>query len=82
MTIKERVFNESPEHEGGNVNSMWMKMTTCIRKVTLEEIKVNKWGKRETKEIWRWNEKGQKSIKDKKECFRRMHLNRDVDNVE
>jgi hypothetical protein len=42
MTFKERVFNESPEHEGGNVNSMWMKMTTCIRKVTLEEIKVNK----------------------------------------
>jgi hypothetical protein len=28
------------------------------------------------------NEKVQKAIKEKKECFRRMHLDRSVDNVE
>jgi hypothetical protein len=61
---------------------MWMKMTTCIRKVALKEFGVTKGGKCETKETWWWNEKVQKAIKEKKECFRCMHLNRSADNVE
>jgi hypothetical protein len=61
---------------------MWMKMSTCIRKVTLEEFGVTKGGKRETKETWWWNEKMQNAIKEKKECFRCMHVDRSVDNVE
>jgi hypothetical protein len=32
-TFKERVLKEGHWHEGGDANSMWMKMTTCIRKV-------------------------------------------------
>jgi hypothetical protein len=55
--FKEIVLKESPWHEGGDANSMWMKMITCIRKVALEEFGVTKGGKRETKEIWWWNEK-------------------------
>jgi hypothetical protein len=60
---------------------MWIKMTTCIRKVALEEFGVTKRGKRETKNTWWWNEKVQKAIKEKKECCRRMHLDRSMDNV-
>jgi hypothetical protein len=51
-TFKERVLKEGPWHEGGDANSMWMKMTTCIRKVALKEFGVTKGGKRETKEKW------------------------------
>jgi DNA-directed RNA polymerase sigma subunit (sigma70/sigma32) len=61
---------------------MWMKMSTCIRKMALEEFKVTKGGKRETKETWWLNEKVQKTIKEKKEYFRRMHLDRSADNIE
>jgi hypothetical protein len=61
---------------------MWMKMSTCIRKVASEEFGVAKGGKCGTKETWWWNEKVQDAIKEKKECFRRMHLDRSVDNVE
>jgi hypothetical protein len=50
--------------------------------VASEEFRVTKGVKRETKETWWWNEKVQKAIKEKKECFRRMHLDRSVDNVE
>jgi DNA-directed RNA polymerase sigma subunit (sigma70/sigma32) len=57
-------------------------MSTCIRKVTSEEFEVTKGGKRETKETWWCNEKVQNAIKEKKECFRRIHLDRSVDNVE
>ena len=81
-TFKERVLKEGPWHEGGDANSMWMGMATCIRKVALEEFGVTKGGKREAKETWWWNEKVQKAIKEKKECFRRMHLDRSADNVE
>jgi hypothetical protein len=80
--FKEIVLKEGSWHEGGDANSMWMKMSTCIRKVASEEFGVNKGGKRETKETWWWNEKVQNAIKEKKECFRRMHLDRSVDNIE
>jgi hypothetical protein len=43
---------------------------------------VTKGGKREAKGTWWWNEKVQKIIKKKKECFRHMHLDRSVDNRE
>jgi hypothetical protein len=61
---------------------MWMGMTTCIRKVASEVFGVTKGGNREAKETWGWNEKVQNAIKEKKECFRRMHLDRSADNVE
>jgi hypothetical protein len=80
--FKERVLKEGPWYEGGDANSMWMKMSTCIRKVASGEFEVTKGGKRETKEIWWWNENVQNAIKEKKECFRCMHLDRSVDNVE
>jgi hypothetical protein len=51
-TLKERVLKEGPWHKGGDANSMWMKMTTCIRKVASEEFGVIKGGKCETKETW------------------------------
>jgi hypothetical protein len=81
-TFKERVLKEGHWHEGGDANSMWIGMTACIRKVASEEFRVTKGGKREAKETWCWNEKVQKAIKEKKECFRCMHLDRSVDNVE
>jgi hypothetical protein len=61
---------------------MWMGMDTCIRKVASKEFGVTKVGKREAKETWWWNEKVQKAIKEKKECFRRIHMDRSTDNVE
>jgi hypothetical protein len=50
--FKKRVIKEGPSHEGEDANSMWMKMSSCIRKLASEEFKVTKGGKRETKEIW------------------------------
>jgi hypothetical protein len=78
-TFKQRVLKEGPWLEGGDANSMWMGMTPCIRKVAFG---VTKGVKREAKETWWWNEKVQKAIKEKNECFRRMHLDRSADNVE
>jgi hypothetical protein len=80
--FKERVLKEGPWHEGGDANSMWMGMVTCIRKVASKEFGVTKGGKRDAKETWWWNKKVQNAIKEKKECFRRMHLDRSADNVE
>jgi hypothetical protein len=50
--FKERVLKKDPSNERGDANSMWMKMSTCIRKVTSEEFGVTKGGKRETKMTW------------------------------
>jgi hypothetical protein len=48
-TLNERVYKEGSWHEGGDANSMWMKMTTCIRKVASEEFEMTKRGKCEIK---------------------------------
>jgi hypothetical protein len=80
--FKERVLKEGSWHEGGDANTMWMKMSNCIRKVASKEFRVTKGGKYETKETWWWNEKVQNALKEKKECFRGMHLDRSVDNIE
>jgi hypothetical protein len=80
--FKERVLKKGSWHEGEDVNSMWMKMSTYIRKLASEEFGVTKGGKRETKEVWWWNENVQKAIKKKKEWFRRMHLDKSMDNIE
>jgi hypothetical protein len=66
-TFKERVLKEGPWYEGRDANSMWMKMTSCIRNVTSEEFGVIKGGKYKIKETWWWNEKVQKGIREKKE---------------
>jgi hypothetical protein len=80
--FKERVIKEDPWHEGVDANDMWMKMLTCIKKVASEEFRLTKGGKCETKETWWWNEKVQNTIKENKKCFRRMHLDSSMDNVE
>ena len=36
----------------------------------------------EAKDIWWWNEKVQRDIKEKKECYRRLYRDRSVDNIE
>jgi hypothetical protein len=51
-------------------------------KVALEELGVTKGGKHKAKEMQGWKENVQKTIKEKKGWFRRMHLNRSADNVE
>jgi hypothetical protein len=48
--FNERVLKKVSWREGGDANRMWMKMSTCIRKVASEEFGVTKGGKRETKE--------------------------------
>jgi hypothetical protein len=64
--FKERVLKEDPWHEGWDANSMWMKMSTCIRKMASEKFRVTKGGKRETEETWWWSERVQNAIKEKK----------------
>jgi hypothetical protein len=81
-TFKERVLKEDPWHEEGDANSMWMKMTTYIRKVASEEFKVTKGGKRKTKETRWWNEKVQNAIMKKKEWFKCRQLDMSADNIE
>ena len=36
----------------------------------------------EVKDTWWWNEKVQRAIKEKKDCYRRLYHDRSVDNIE
>ena len=58
-----------------------MKMATCICKVASKEFGVSR-GRSEDKDTWWWNDDVQKAIKEKKECFRRLYLDRSADNIE
>jgi hypothetical protein len=82
QAFKERVFKEGPWEEGGDANSMWMRMATCIRKIASEEFGVTRGSRRDAKDTWWWNVEVQKAIKEKKDCFRRLHLDRSATNME
>ena len=61
---------------------MWEKMATNIRKVASEVCEVTKESGREAKDTWCWNEKVQRAIKEKKQCYRSLYHDRSVDNIE
>ena len=82
QTFKERVIKEGPWEEGGDADNMWMKMATCIRKVASEEFGVSRGSRSEVRDTWWWNTDVQKAIKEKKDCFTHLYLDRSADNME
>ncbi|XP_071674469.1 uncharacterized protein [Lolium perenne] len=82
QAFRERVIKESPWEEGGDANMMWTSMTTCLRKVVVEEFGVTKGSRREAKDTWWWNDEVQKVIREKKDCFRCLYLDRSAANME
>ena len=48
----------------------------------LEVFGVSKGGKQEGKDTWWWNNEVQRAIKEKKECFKCLHLNKSAANIE
>ena len=80
--FRERVIKEGSWKEEDDINNMWDKMATNIRKVASEVCGVTKGRGREAKDTWWWNEEVQRAIKEKKECYRRLYHDRSVDNIE
>ena len=61
---------------------MWLKIATCVRKVASEVLGVSRGGKQEGKDTWWWNDKVQRAIKEKKKCFKCLHLDKGAANIE
>ncbi|GJN14389.1 hypothetical protein PR202_gb01212 [Eleusine coracana subsp. coracana] len=76
------MLGEGPWEEGEGPDDMWLKMATCVRKVASEVFGVSRGGKQEAKDTWWWNDKVQRAIKEKKECFKRLHLDKSATNIE
>ncbi|SPT17945.1 unnamed protein product [Triticum aestivum] len=51
-------------------------------KVASEEFGVSRGRRSEDKDTWWWNDDVQKAIKEKKDCFRHLYLDRSADNIE
>ncbi|AQL05931.1 Retrovirus-related Pol polyprotein LINE-1 [Zea mays] len=82
QTFKERVIEEGPWAEEGDTNTMWRKMATCIQKIASEEFGLSQGNRREVKDTCWWNEDVQKAIKEKKDCYKRLHHDKCADNIE
>jgi hypothetical protein len=76
------MLDEGPWEEGEDADDMWLKMATCVRKVASEVFGVSRGGKREAKDTWWWNDEVQRAIREKKECFKRLHHDKSVANIE
>ncbi|GJM86813.1 hypothetical protein PR202_ga02708 [Eleusine coracana subsp. coracana] len=53
-----------------------------VLQVASEVFGVSRGGKQEAKDTWWWNDKVQRAIKEKKECFKRLHLDKSATNIE
>jgi hypothetical protein len=47
-----------------------------------EEFGLSQGNRREVKDTWWWNEDVQKAIKEKKDCYKRLHHDKCADNIE
>ena len=75
------VIKEGSWKEEEDINNMWEKMATNIRKVASEVCGVTKESGDEAKDTWWWNKEVQRDIKEKKECYKRLYHDRSVDNI-
>ncbi|PWZ36874.1 Craniofacial development protein 2 [Zea mays] len=82
QTFKKRVIEEGPWAGEEDANIMWRKMATCIRKIASEEFGLSQRNRREVKDTWWWNEDVQKAIKEKKDCYKRLHHDKCAENIE
>jgi hypothetical protein len=82
QVFKNRVIAEGPWNEGEDADNIWKEMTTHIRKVTIEVLVVTRGNKHEPKDTWWWNDDVQKTISEKKECYKRLHHNRSDENIQ
>jgi hypothetical protein len=80
--FKNRVIAEGSWNEDEDADNMWKKMTTHIRKVAIEVFGVTRGNKREPKDTWWWNDEVQKTINEKKECYKRLHHNKSDENIQ
>ncbi|GJN26931.1 hypothetical protein PR202_gb14898 [Eleusine coracana subsp. coracana] len=55
---------------------------TSFPRVASEVFGVSRGGKQEAKDTWWWNDEVQRAIKEKKECFKRLHLDKSATNIE
>ncbi|GJN13562.1 hypothetical protein PR202_gb00280 [Eleusine coracana subsp. coracana] len=51
-------------------------------RVASEVFGVSRGGKQEAKDTWWWNDEVQRAIKEKKECFKCLHLDKSATNIE
>jgi hypothetical protein len=81
QVFKNRVIAEGSWNEGDNADNMWKMMATHIRKVAIEVFGVTRGNKREPRDTWWWNDEVQKTINEKKECYKRLHHNKSDENI-
>jgi dipeptidase len=80
--FKNRVIVEGSWNEFDDADNMWKEMTTHIRKMAIEVFGVTIGNKYEPKNTWWWNDDVQKTINEKKECYKRLHHNRSDENIQ
>jgi hypothetical protein len=80
--FKDKIIAEGPWNASEDADSMWKEMTTHIQKVVIEVFGVTKEDERESKDTWWWNDDVQKTINEKKECYKCLHHNRSDENIQ
>ncbi|KAJ4809245.1 hypothetical protein LUZ62_021811 [Rhynchospora pubera] len=81
-TFRGRMIEEGPWKAGEEANKMWEDMSASIQKVATEVLGVTRGSNREPKDTWWWNDEVQKVIKEKKECYKRLHHDKTDDNAQ
>jgi hypothetical protein len=71
--LRIKLLQKGRDNAGKDVDSMWKEMTTHIQKMVIEVFGVNRGNKCEAKNTWWWNDDVQKTISEKKECYKRLH---------
>jgi hypothetical protein len=80
--FKNIVIAEGSWNECEDADNMWKEIATHIQKVAIEVFGVTRGNKHKPKDTWWWNDDVQKTINEKKECYKRLHHNRSDENIQ
>ncbi|KAK9135564.1 hypothetical protein Syun_014894 [Stephania yunnanensis] len=79
VEFREKLLKENVWNLDLDANTMWLEMSSCIRRVGSNILGISKGLGPPKKETWWWNEDVQRAIKTKRDMYRKIHKCQDED---
>ena len=80
--FRDKLKNEGKWNLEEDTNVMWNEMVGCIKRVAKEVLGESRGKVQSSKETWWWNDEVQKTIRDKRYCYKNWQKTKNIEDLE